>query len=62
MLGKPRHEPLEGGAELLRIKLTEQPAERVVAGHPIRKLEEAAQERLLRPGKQRHIHRALPAA
>ena len=42
--------------------MAKQAAERVVAGHPIRQLEEAAQERLFRPGEQRHVHRALPAA
>ena len=37
--------------ELHRIELTEQPAERVVAGHPVRELEETAQEWLLRSGE-----------
>src|SRR5271167_743188 len=58
-LGKARHEPLECSAELFRIELPEQPAERVMAGHPVRQLEEAAQEWLLRAGEQRHVHRAL---
>src|SRR5271165_4301313 len=62
LLAKARHEPLKRGAELRRIKLAEQPAERVMAGQPVRQLEEPAQERLLRLREHRHVRRALPAA
>src|ERR1022692_4470147 len=62
LLGKSRHEALKGRLELRRIELTEQPAEGVVAGHPIRKLEKAAQERLLGLREQRHVDRALTTA
>src|SRR5277367_2135791 len=62
LLGKSRHEALKGGLELRRIELTEQPAECVVAGHPIRKLEKAPQEWLLGLREQRHVDRALTAA
>ena len=60
-LGKRCHEPPERGTELHRIEQSEQPVERVVAGRTVLQLEETAQQRLLRPGKNRHVHRALPA-
>ena len=59
---EPCHEPLEGGTELLRVQHPEQPAEGVVAGRAVLQGEEAAQERLLGDGEQRHVDRALPAA
>ena len=61
LAGKRRHEPLKRRLELLRIEPAEQPADAVVAGQAIGKLEETAQEWLLRPREQPHISRALPA-
>ena len=60
--GKRRHEPLEGGAELVRVQQTEQPAERIVARQAFLELEEAAQKRLLRRREQCHVDRTLAAA
>ena len=60
-LGEPCHEPLKNGAELRRVKLAEQPAERIVTGNAILKSEEAAQEHLFCFRKPCHRHRALPA-
>jgi hypothetical protein len=57
--GELRHEALKRGPELLRIKPAKQPAEGVVAGQTIGKLEEAPQERLLGPGIQPHVDRTL---
>lgn len=62
LLGKTSHEALKRHPELVRIEHAEKPAERVMAGHAILKLEKPAQERLLRLGEQTHVHRALPAA
>jgi hypothetical protein len=59
--GEFRHEDLEGGAELLRIEMAEQPAERVVVGQAIPQSQEAAQEWLFRLGEFRHIDHALAA-
>ena len=61
-LGELRHEALKRCPELLRIKPAKQPAEGVVAGQTIEKLEETPQEGLLRPGKQPHVDCALPTA
>src|SRR5208337_650505 len=62
LLGETGHEALKRRPELVRIEHAEKPAERVMAGHAILKLEKPAQERLLRLGEQTHVHRALPAA
>ena len=62
LLGKTRHEPLKRDAELCRVELAEQSAERVMAGQTIGQLEEAAQERLLRLRKQRHVPSPLATA
>ena len=61
LLGETSHEALKRHPELIRIEHAEKPAERVMAGHAILKLEKPAQERLLRLGEQAHVHRALPA-
>src|SRR4051794_1877964 len=61
LAGKLRHEPLKRLPELLRIEPAEQPTEGTVAGQAIGKLEETAQEWLLRPREQPHIDRTLPA-
>jgi len=58
LLGKTSHEALKRHPKLGRIEHTEKPAERVMAGHAILKLEKPAQERLLRLGEQAHVHRA----
>ena len=50
--GKLRHEALKRYLELLRIQPAKQPAEGVMAGQAIGKLEETPQEGLLRPGIQ----------
>ena len=57
--GELRHEALKRCPELLRIKPAKQPAEGVVAGQTIGKLEETPQEGLFRPGIQPHVDRAL---
>src|SRR5476649_446138 len=57
--GKLRHEALKRRPELLRIKPAEQPAEGVMAGQTIGKLEETPQEWFLRLGVQPHVDRAL---
>lgn len=54
--GKARHEPLKGNTELCWVKLTEQPAERGMAGQAVGQLEKAAQKRLLRLREQCHIN------
>jgi hypothetical protein len=38
LLGEPGHKALKRGAELRRIELAEQPAERVMAGHAVGQL------------------------
>jgi hypothetical protein len=60
LAGKLRHEPLKCSPELLRVEPAEQATEGVMAGQAIGKLEETAQERLLRPREQPHINCALP--
>ena len=62
MFGKTRHKPLKRSTELVRIEPAKQPAERIMAGHAVFKLQEPAQKGLFRPGKQAHIHRTLRAA
>ena len=62
LFGKARHEPLKRRPESFGIEHAEKPAERVVTGHAILKLEEPTQERLLRLREQAHVHRALRAA
>ena len=61
-LGKHRHELLKSSAELRWTELPEQPAEGIVTGQAILKLEKPAQERLLRFREQRRVHRTLTAA
>jgi hypothetical protein len=61
-IGKPAHEALEAGAELLGIEPAKQTAERIVARQAVFQLEEAAQERLLCHRERRHMCRALTAA
>jgi hypothetical protein len=61
-LGKPRHEPLEGSAELLRVKQAEQTAERIMAGQAVLQRQKAAQERLLCNRECCHKPRTLTAA
>jgi hypothetical protein len=60
--GKRRHEPLKRGPELVGIEVAEQPAECIVTGWPILHIEKFAEQWLLLPGEQRHIHRPLSAA
>jgi hypothetical protein len=62
MLGKLCHEALKRGAKLIRVEIAKQAAECVVAGHTVFQLEKAAQKRLFRFRKQRHVHRALATA
>jgi hypothetical protein len=47
LLGKPLHEPQKRRPELLWIEHAKEPAERVMTGHAVPKLEKAAQKRLL---------------
>lgn len=61
-IGEFRYEPLKDSAKPSRIEVPKQPAERVVAGHTVLKLEKTAQQRLFRFGEARHGHRALTAA
>jgi len=61
-IGKPAHEALEAGAELLGIEPAKQTAECIVARQAAFQLEEAAQERLLCHRERRHMCRALAAA
>src|ERR1700693_1194933 len=62
MPAKLRHEALKHYLELLRIQPAKQPAEGVMAGQAIGKLEETPQEGLLRPGIQPHVDRTLSTA
>src|SRR4051812_501538 len=59
--GKPRHEALEAGAELVGIEQAKDPAERVVARRAMLQGQKTAQERFLVLGELGHVHRALPA-
>ena len=61
LLAKLRHEPLKRVAELIRVQIAKQPAERVVAGQAILQLEKAAQKRLFGLREHRHVHRTLAA-
>ena len=56
------HEALEDGSEPIRVELTEQSAEGIVARQPVFQLQETAQESLLPRREQRHVDRALPSA
>src|SRR3954471_12458043 len=61
-LGKVAHERQKAGVELLWIKQSEHPRERVVAGDAVFQGQELAQERLLGLSEQRHVRAVLAPA
>jgi hypothetical protein len=60
-LGETRHEALKAAAELVGIEPTQNPAERIVTGRAVLKVQETAQELPLVLGKLGHVHRSLSA-
>jgi hypothetical protein len=54
------HEGRKTSAEHVRIEATEEQAERVVARHGLREIQESPEEGLLRPGECRHVGAVLP--
>ena len=59
-LSKALREPLEAGAELLRVEQTKDAAEGVVAGQATLELEKLAKELFLLPRKNGHVDGRLP--
>jgi hypothetical protein len=60
--GEAAHEGAERRLELHRIEQAKQPAERVVAGHPVLERQDRAEQLRLRGAECRHIDAALGSA
>ena len=60
-LGEACHEPAECGLERLRVQQAEDPAESIVAGHPVLQLQDQPQQPFLGLPKRGHVRGALGA-
>ena len=60
-LGEACHEPAECGLERLRVQQAEDPAEGIVAGHPVLQLQDQSQQPFFGLPKRGHVRGALGA-